>query len=517
MSDAHLTTTRFSEFDLPESVQRGISDAGFEFCTPIQALALPVALAGKDVTGQAQTGTGKTAAFLIATYNKLLATPIDPDKQGNAIRTLILAPTRELAIQIYEDARILARHTDLRLALAYGGTDYQKQRERIEAGVDVLIGTPGRVIDYFKQRVFRLDELEVMVLDEADRMFDLGFISDIRYVLRAMPSPEKRLNMLFSATLSLRVNELGYEHMNNPEALRVESEKITSERVEHRVYMPSNDEKIPLLLGLLRDAGDTRSLIFVNTKHVAERIQAWLEANGAHSGLLSGDVPQPKREKLLQNFKDGKINVLVATDVAARGLHIPNVSRVINFDLPQEAEDYVHRIGRTARVGASGLAISMACETYAVHLMDIETFIGHALPVEQDYQDILLRDAVDPGYIPRRQRGKRRDEAPRGGKSRAAKKPREKRDRNTTEKQAETPVEVAAHHVTEASAREKDTADAPSKPAEVPDDGGDGSTEAEGARTHHAAEGPEENSPPNPAIKQVLRDRRRNGDIPAIG
>jgi ATP-dependent RNA helicase RhlB len=499
MSDAHLTTTRFSEFDLPESLQHGIDEAGFEYCTPIQALALPVALRGQDVTGQAQTGTGKTAAFLIAAYNRLLTTPINQDEQGNAVRTLILAPTRELAIQIFDDAQVLAKHTGLRLAIAYGGTDYQKQRERIEAGTDVLIGTPGRIIDYFKQRVFRLDQLEVMVLDEADRMFDLGFISDIRYLFRAMPEPDKRLNMLFSATLSLRVNELGYEHMNNPEAVKVETEKITSDRVKQWAYMPSNEDKIPLLLGLLREAGDTRSLVFVNTRHVAEKIQAWLEVNNTRSGLLSGDVPQPKREKLLQNFKDGKINVLVATDVAARGLHIPDVSRVINFDLPQDAEDYVHRIGRTARAGASGLAISMACETYAVHLMDIENFIEHRLPIEQDYQDVMLQDAINPGYIPRRHRGKRRDEGPRSGRSGGTRTRDRSRDNDRGRgrtKPAASPVAVAENHTV------------PEKKSEPPQ-----------SEPKPQQERPKPNTDPvaQPVSKHVVRGRLRNGDVPAIG
>jgi ATP-dependent RNA helicase RhlB len=500
MSGAHLTTTRFSEFDLPESLERGISEAGFEYCTPIQALALPVALRGQDVTGQAQTGTGKTAAFLIAAYNLLLTTPINRDEQGNAIRTLILAPTRELAIQIFDDAQILAKHTGLRIAIAYGGTDYQKQRERIEAGTDVLVGTPGRIIDYFKQRVFRLDQLEVMVLDEADRMFDLGFISDIRYLFRAMPKPDKRLNMLFSATISLRVIELGYEHMNNPEAVKVETEKITSDRVKQWAYMPSNEDKIPLLLGLLREAGDTRSLVFVNTRHVAEKIQAWLEANNTRSGLLSGDVPQPKREKLLQKFKDGTINVLVATDVAARGLHIPDVSRVINFDLPQDAEDYVHRIGRTARAGASGLAISMACETYAVHLMDIENFIEHRLPIEQSYQDVMLKDAIDPGYIPRRHRGKRRDEGTRPGRSgdaRSRDRSRDKdRGRGRTKPAASPPVAAAEINTTpdrKAEPRQSEPKPQQEKPM------------------------PEAEPVIQPVSKHVVRDRRRNGDAPAIG
>jgi ATP-dependent RNA helicase RhlB len=507
MSGEHLTTTRFTEFDLPETLLKGISEAGFEYCTPIQALSLPVALRGQDVTGQAQTGTGKTAAFLIATYNRLLAAPVDPAEQGNAVRTLILAPTRELAIQIHEDAVLLAKHTGLRVAIAYGGTDYQKQRERIEAGTDVLIGTPGRIIDYFKQRVFRLDELEVLVLDEADRMFDLGFISDIRYLFRAMPKPEKRLNMLFSATLSLRVNELGYEHMNNPEAVKVENEKITSDRVKEWAYMPSNEDKIPLLLGLLKEAGETRSLVFVNTRHIAEKIQAWLESNHSKSGLLSGDVPQPKREKLLQRFKDGTINVLVATDVAARGLHIPDVSRVINFDLPQDAEDYVHRIGRTARVGASGLAISMACETYAVHLMDIENFVGHRIDIEQDYSDILLSDAINPGYIPKRQRGKRREDRPSSNRKPDRKPSRGSQNKSREAKVTRPPPGADASPDLSTSSAPPQASQPERAPIENPDQ-----TASSGGDVGD----PDATVTQAPA-KQMQRERRRNGDAPAIG
>lgn len=405
MTEKHLTNQRFSDFELPEVVLQGITDSGFEQCTPIQAESLPLLLAQQDVAGQAQTGTGKTAAFLIATFASLLRHPAAAARRPTQPRAIILAPTRELAIQIHQDALILGRHTGFKLALVYGGTGYEQQRLDLESGVDILIGTPGRLIDYFKQDVFDLKAIQVVVLDEADRMFDLGFIKDIRYLFRRMPPPGQRLNMLFSATLSLRVNELAYEHMNNPQVVKIESEHLTVDRVEQRVFFPSNEEKIPLLLGLLSTIDPVRTLVFVNTKYTAETVEAWLKGNGHRPGVLSGDVPQKKRERLLQQFKDGEITILVATDVAARGLHIPDVSHVINFDLPQDPEDYVHRVGRTARAGASGDAISFACETYAFSLMDIEEYIGRKIPVAD----------MDPGLIvtpqpaaPRERRGRGR-------------------------------------------------------------------------------------------------------------
>lgn len=396
MTDTHLSDVRFDELEIHPMVQQGIESAGFEYCTPIQAISLPVALQGKDISGQAQTGTGKTAAFLIACFHRLLNQEAKQGKKKNPIRALVLAPTRELAIQIHADGLPLAKHTPLKLGIAYGGTNYEKQRTDIEAGIDVLIGTPGRIIDYFKQGVFALDALEVIILDEADRMFDLGFIADIRYLFRRMPTPEHRLNMLFSATLSLRVAELAYEHMSEPEVIKIEAEAITADRIEEIGYMPSNEEKIPLLLGLLRQAEEQKVLVFINTKHMAEKLEAWMGTNGFNVALLSGDVPQNKRERLLGEFKSGKCNVLVATDVAARGLHIPDVSYVINFDLPDDAEDYVHRIGRTARAGASGTAISLICETYAMNIVDIEKFIEHSIPVERDIAGLLFKDATKP-------------------------------------------------------------------------------------------------------------------------
>ncbi len=381
MSQDHLSELEFTSLDLPDSLASGIKKTGFRYCTPIQAKTLPIALAGHDVAGQAQTGTGKTAAFLIALYTRLLTNaPKHSDKP--APRALILAPTRELAIQIAKDAEGLGPDTGLKLALAYGGTDYDKQRAKIEAGIDILVGTPGRIIDYFKQGVFHLRNAEVLVLDEADRMFDLGFIKDIRYLLRRLPDADKRLNLLFSATLSQRVLELAYEHMNEPELIRIEPDKMTADRVEQKIYYPANEEKLPLLLQFLQKHPDTRSMVFVNTKREAEVVEDTLRANGVEARAISGDVPQKKRQRMLSEFQEGNLAVLIGTDVASRGLHIPDVSHVYNYDLPQDREDYVHRIGRTARAGASGEAISFGCERYVVTLPDIEDYIGHKIPVD---------------------------------------------------------------------------------------------------------------------------------------
>jgi ATP-dependent RNA helicase RhlB len=386
---APVTDLSFSALHLPEALARGIADTGFERCTPIQAGTLPHALAGKDVAGQAQTGTGKTAAFLISMYAHLLRHPAAPDKPSTSPRAFILAPTRELAVQIHKDAELLGQYTGLTLGLAFGGVDYEKQRRTLEAGVDVLIGTPGRIIDYFKQRVFELRHVQVMILDEADRMFDLGFIADIRYLMRRLPPPQDRLSMLFSATLAQRVLELAYEHMNEPVLVKIEPEKVTADKVRQVIYFPSMDEKVGLLVGLVKKLGATRTMVFVNMKRTAERLEATLRANGIDAEAMSGDVPQNKRLRMLQAFHDGKLAVLIATDVAARGLHIPDVTHVFNYDLPQDPEDYVHRIGRTARAGAAGDAISFGCEDYVQSLPDIEAFIGRKLPVERVEPELL--------------------------------------------------------------------------------------------------------------------------------
>jgi len=414
MSDKHLTKTRFDQFELRPEILQGLQDAGFEYCTPIQAESLPIGLSGQDLAGQAQTGTGKTAAFLVVALQYLLTHPPDERRRPNQPRALMVAPTRELAVQIYNDTQLLARHTGLSSMVVFGGTGYEQQRNQLQAGVDLLIGTPGRLIDYLKQHVYDLQETQVVVLDEADRMFDLGFIKDIRFLLRRCPPPQQRLGMLFSATLSYRVKELAYEHMNNPRNIEVEPQQVTAENVREVCYMTANDEKIPLLLGLLRGMEKARSIVFINTKRTANRVWGYLQGNGIDTAVLSGDVPQKKRLSLLKRFQAGEVSVLVATDVAARGLHIPDVTHVFNFDLPEDAEDYVHRIGRTARAGASGDAISFACETYAFSLPDIEAYVGHSIPMQA--VDPALLAEVDPKSRIYPERGSRLQRRPKDGR-----------------------------------------------------------------------------------------------------
>jgi len=412
----------FASLPLTAALAQGIVDAGFSYCTPIQAQTLPLALQGRDIAGQAQTGTGKTAAFLVALYQALLTRPAAPNRGRTSIRALIVAPTRELAVQIHKDAAVLGKHTGLKLAVVFGGTDYEQQRQTLVEGVDVLVGTPGRLIDYLKQQVYDLRHVQVLVLDEADRMFDLGFIADIRYILRRLPHPERRQSMLFSATLSHRVLELAYEHMNSPELVRIEPDKVTIDRIRQVIYFPSMEEKLPLLIGLLRQTEAHRTMVFVNTRRTAERLETALRANGFNAQALSGDVPQPKRLKFLRQFHEGELAVLIATDVASRGLHIPDVSHIFNYDLPQDAPDYVHRIGRTARAGAEGDAISFGCEEYAIALPDIESYLGRKIPVAPVALQLLAK--LDPAtHVPRpathaaplRRGGGQRPGAGRGG------------------------------------------------------------------------------------------------------
>jgi ATP-dependent RNA helicase RhlB len=399
-ASSYLTEIPFDSFDLPESVRKGIRDAGFVRTTPIQAKILPIALTGQDVAGQAQTGTGKTAAFLIATFTRLLKS--ERPRVVGSPRAFMLAPTRELVAQIEADAKLLGKHTGFRIHAVYGGVDYGRQREILREGVDILVGTPGRLIDYFKQKVYHLEGVEVLVIDEADRMFDMGFIPDLRFLLRRIPPFDRRQSMLFSATLSWRVMELAYEHMNLPQKVEVAPEQKTADNVTQKLYHVGNKEKLSLLLGLLRrDAGE-RVLVFVNTKVGAEAIVRRLEANGMKAAELSGDIPQHRRQKVLQDFKDGTLPILVATDVAARGLHIEAVTHVYNYDIPLDPEDYVHRIGRTARAGASGMAISFACERYVAGLEGIEKFIGAKIPVEWAEDDLYVHETRAPRGEPRR-------------------------------------------------------------------------------------------------------------------
>ena len=381
----------FAALDLPEPVMRGIREAGFVTATPIQEGVLPLALRGKDVAGQSQTGTGKTAAFLIAAFTRLLRSPAPQAPGGaGAPRVLIIAPTRELVVQIESDARLLGQFTPFRTLAVYGGIDYAKQREALAEGCDLLVGTPGRLIDYLKQRVWTPRRVEILVIDEADRMFDMGFIADLRFILRRLPPHERRQSYLFSATLSFRVLELTWEFMNNPAQITIMPQQKTAERVEQSLFHVGRDEKFPLLLGLLRREGGDRILIFSNTREEARRLEDRLIRNGWETRALTGDVDQKRRLKILNDFKEGRLPILVATDVASRGLHIEAVSHVVNWDLPQEAEDYVHRIGRTARAGAGGKAIGLVDEASALALEAIEKFIGQKIAVEWADDDLFM-------------------------------------------------------------------------------------------------------------------------------
>ena len=381
---------KFDELHIPGRVLEGIKKAGFTECTPVQALTLPTALRGKDMAVQAQTGTGKTATFLIAIFSRMLSSSWSG--RGPSPRVLIIAPTRELVIQIDAEAKLLGKPAGFRIVPVYGGIDYQKQRDELSKRVDVLIGTPGRLIDYLKQKVYSLKKTQFLVIDEADRMFDMGFISDLRFMLRRMSPYNRRQSMLFSATLSNRVLELCYEHMNMPEQFTLSPERVTVEQVEQEIYHVGTSEKIGLLFGILKSNPDGRYLIFCNTKAAAERLARLLKANDYNTAAITGDLPQKKRMKVLSQFKEGTLAILVATDVASRGLHIEGVTHVINFDLPQDPENYVHRIGRTARAGSHGRAITLACEEYVHSLLDIEDYIKQKIPVMLQTDEIIVTD-----------------------------------------------------------------------------------------------------------------------------
>lgn len=381
---------RFNELSIPEPVLRAIYEAGFTECTPIQEQTLPITLTGTDIAGQAQTGTGKTAAFLISLFTRLLAN----EQPAGRPRALILAPTRELVVQIEADAKQLGVHCGFTVQAIYGGVDYMKQKNALLDGADIIVGTPGRLIDYLKQKIYSLKNIEVLVIDEADRMFDLGFIADLRFILRKLPPFEKRQNLMFSATLNPRVMELAYEFMNSPTKISVTPETMTAEKVEQVLFHCSRKEKFSLLLGLLRREGMARTMIFINTKREGEHLHNLLNANEFPCKIISGDVEQRKRMKILDNFRDGALPILIATDVASRGLHIDGVSHVINYDLPQDCEDYVHRIGRTARAGAEGKAISLADEDGAFFLEAIEEYIKTKIPTEWADDDLYVLDYV---------------------------------------------------------------------------------------------------------------------------
>ena len=393
----------FADFNLPEPLLNGLHASGYVHCTPIQEKALPLALEGLDVAGQAQTGTGKTAAFLVPIMARMLQNP--PRLPGQKPRALIISPTRELAVQILEDAKTIGRETGFSMSAVFGGMDYGKQATALRSGLDLVVGTPGRLIDYLKQRVYSARGVEFLVIDEADRLFDMGFVADLRWILRRMPPYSQRQSMLFSATLNYRVMELAYEFMNLPREITIQKDVRTADGVSEELYHCSKQEKLSLLLGMLQKEKPSRVMIFANTKFTVDWLTFKLKTNGFAAEGISGDINQKARMHLLNRFKENQLQILVATNVAARGLHVDDVSHVINFDMPSDPEDYVHRIGRTARAGALGKAISLCCDEYATHLPYVEEFLGRKIPVCWADDDLFLADTA-PDYRGRPRRGR---------------------------------------------------------------------------------------------------------------
>ncbi|MBE7414891.1 MAG: DEAD/DEAH box helicase [Deltaproteobacteria bacterium] len=401
---------KFESLALHPDILRGISDAGFEHCTPIQEQSLPKCLTGQDVIAQSQTGTGKTAVFLLTIFSRVLAA--GPNTTGQP-RALVMAPTRELATQIIDDAEKLGKHLPFRSVAVYGGVEYGKQVNALKEGVELVVATPGRMIDLYKSRTLSLDSIEIFVIDEADRMFDMGFAPDIMYIASKLPKGKPRQTMLFSATIDSNVRRLASRYMKpDPVMVEIEPEQVTVSAIDQKIIYVSNEEKLPSLFALLKRPDVERAIIFTNMKSTAEKVGINLVANGIPAKVLTGDVTQARREKIIEGIKAGKINVLVATDVAARGLHIEGVTHVINYDLPDDAANYVHRIGRTARAGKSGKAYSLACEDHVLNLPEIEKYIERKLETEWIEEEEMVRDFV----IKERPRRERPPERAGGGK-----------------------------------------------------------------------------------------------------
>lgn len=382
-------TLKFSELELPEPLLQAVADLGWEQPTAIQEQGLPLLIEGRDLCGQAQTGTGKTACFLLATMKRMLDNP-DPDTSRP--RALIVAPTRELAMQIASDGVDLGKHTDFVFALAYGGTKWETQAKAIRDGADIIVGTPGRLIDYHKRKVLDLSNIEVVVIDEADRLFDMGFIADLTYLMRRCPSRTQRQTLLFSATLSYEVQRLARQHMNKAARVEIAPDNLVVDSIEQSCFHVAVHEKFELLMGLIQREQPTRAMVFVNRKVVGEEIAWRFNQNGYTAVYLSGDLPQGKRTRIIAALKDGRIDILVATDVASRGIHVDDISHVFNFDVPQDPEDYVHRIGRTARAGKKGTAITLACDDYVYCLAALEKYTKKKIPTEFAEEALFIPD-----------------------------------------------------------------------------------------------------------------------------
>lgn len=375
--------TRFHDLGLPDSVMHAIADLGFQYCTPIQAESLPSAMAGKDVIGQAQTGTGKSAAFLLNIFKRLIDNPLG-ERFASEPRALVVAPTRELAMQIGKDAQGLGKYTGLNVVTVVGGMDYDKQRSQLrDEVVDILVATPGRLIDFMRSQDVYLDQVDVLVLDEADRMLDMGFIPDVRRIVKATPPKDERQTMLFSATFNYDVGILIDQWTIDPVRVEIEPEHVATDRVEQKFFLISGSDKYRILLDTLKQDTLERCIIFVNRRDVSRKLCDRLKNDGQKVALLTGEVNQNQRVKTLERFRSGQVNVMVATDVAGRGIHVDGVSHVVNYNLPEDSEDYVHRIGRTGRAGAEGVAISLIDEEDAFTLPELEKYLGKKLELTQ--------------------------------------------------------------------------------------------------------------------------------------
>ena len=381
---------RFHDLNLPDVIMHGIFDLGFQYCSPIQAQILPHTLKGLDAIGKAQTGTGKTAAYLITIIDDLLRNPIEDERFYGDPRALIIAPTRELVMQISEDAKALCKYTNLHTVALYGGMEYHKQHKQMQNRyVDIVVATPGRLIDFMTRKDLFLDVLESLVLDEADRMLDMGFIPQVKRIVRASPSTDFRQTQLFSATFTHDILNLASQWTHDPVTVEIEPENVATDTVEQKVYLVSKEEKFRVLINLLRSPEVTRVIIFTNRRDQTQHLYDKIRKAGLHVGLLSGEITQQKRTRTLSDFKEGKIKVLVATDVVGRGIHIEDVSHVINYYLPEEPDDYVHRIGRTGRAGSSGIAINLACETESFQIPAIEARLGRKLKCQLPPEELL--------------------------------------------------------------------------------------------------------------------------------
>ncbi len=404
--------TRFEDLNLSLEIMHAVADLGFSYCSPIQAQSLPHALQGKDIVGKAQTGTGKTAAFLTAIIDDLLKNPIGEKRYAGEARALILAPTRELVIQIAEDAKLLSKYTDLKIHTLVGGMDYIKQQRHLHSDlVDILVATPGRLIDFCGNKDVYLDQLEILVIDEADRMLDMGFIPQVRQIVRQAPRREDRQTLFFSATFTDEVRNLVEQWTYKPVIVDIQPESVATDTVDQHVYLVSTEEKYTLLYNLIQQEHAESMIVFANRRDECRDLQEKLVRHGVNAGLLSGEITQNKRVSTLDAFKNGEMKVLVATDVAGRGIHISGISHVVNFTLPEEPEDYVHRIGRTGRAGKSGTSISFACEDDALRLEPIAKLLGKEIKCEQPPEYLLLT----PPDLPPGPKGQRDDRPSRAG------------------------------------------------------------------------------------------------------